>query len=50
LAIGFLAEVTRAYLSKSSFPGRSRDGQSLLPAATPSPMGGVTASSGRIGF
>jgi hypothetical protein len=50
LAIGFLAEVTRAYLTKSSFPGGTRGDQSASPASAPRNLEGATASSGRIGF
>jgi hypothetical protein len=49
LAIGFLAEVTRAYLTKTSISGESRRGQSAsIPATSGAPEGAVTGA--RIGF
>ena len=50
LAIGFLAEVTRAYLTKTSIPSGPRRGQSTLTPTTPGALEGVAASSGPIGF
>ena len=50
LAIGFLAEVTRGYLTKSSFPGGTRGDQGASPASAPRNLEGATASGGRIGF
>jgi hypothetical protein len=49
LAIGFLAEVTRAYLTKTSISSGLRRDLTTSPAATPSGLGGAAAS-GRIGF
>jgi hypothetical protein len=50
LAIGFLAEVTRAYLSKASIPGGPRRGQSAQTPATSGALEGAAATGGRIGF
>jgi len=50
LAIGFLAEVTRAYLTKTSIPSGPRRGQSTLTPAASGALEGVAASSGPIGF
>jgi hypothetical protein len=49
LAIGFLAEVTRAYLTKTSISGEPRRGESAsTPATSGAPEGAVTGA--RIGF
>ena len=49
LAIGFLAEVTRAYLTKTSISGEPRRGESASTLATSgAPEGAVTGA--RIGF
>ena len=49
LAIGFLAEVTRAYLTKTSISGELRRGESAsTPATSGAPEGAVTGA--RIGF
>jgi len=50
LAIGFLAEVTRAYLTKTSIPGGPSRGQSALARATSGALEGAAATGGRIGF
>jgi hypothetical protein len=49
LAIGFLAEVTRAYLTKTSIPGGPRHRQGASTAA-PAALEGAAATGGRIGF
>ena len=50
LAIGFLAEVTRAYLSKSSFPSGTRSDEATSPTSAPSNLESATAPGGRVGF
>jgi len=50
LAIGFLAEVTRDYLTKTSIPGGSRHGQGTSAPAAPAALEGAAATGGRIGF
>jgi uncharacterized membrane protein len=49
LAIGVLAEVTRAYLTKTSISGEARRGESAFtPATSAAPEGAVTGA--RIAF
>ena len=50
LAIGFLAEVTRAYLTRTSIPGGRRHSQGALTSATSGAPEGAAASGSRIGF
>jgi hypothetical protein len=50
LAIGFLAEVTRAYLTKTSIPGGPRHGQGASTPGALAALEGAAATSGRIGF
>jgi hypothetical protein len=49
-AIGFLAEVTRAYLSKTSIPGGLRHDEGVSTPAAPAALEGAAATGGRIGF
>jgi hypothetical protein len=50
LAIGFLAEVTRAYLTKTSIQSGPRPGQNVSAPTASSVLEGAAASGGRIGF
>ncbi len=50
VAIGFLAEVTRSYLTKTSIPSGPRRNQNASTPAAPGALDGVAASGGRIGF
>ena len=50
LAIGFLAEVTRAYLTKNLIPGGPRHGQGASTPAALAALDGAAATGGRIGF
>lgn len=50
LAIGFLAEVTRAYLTKTSIPGEARRGQNAPTPATSGALEGAAVTGARIGF
>jgi hypothetical protein len=50
LAIGFLAEVTRAYLTKTAIPGEPRRGQSTSTPATSGALEGAAVTGARIGF
>jgi hypothetical protein len=50
LAIGFLAEVTRAYLTKTSIPGEPRRGQNASTPATSAALEGGAVTGARIGF
>ncbi|MBV8133625.1 MAG: hypothetical protein JO282_14110 [Alphaproteobacteria bacterium] len=50
LAIGFLAEVTRAYLTKASIPSGLHRHQGALTPTTSGALEGVATTGGRIGF